>query len=44
VHEGQRVMKVFNDNLQAALTGGKTPEAAMKDAQREADHILKDYG
>ncbi len=21
VHEGQRVMKVFNDNLQAALTG-----------------------
>jgi sn-glycerol 3-phosphate transport system substrate-binding protein len=44
VHEGQRVMKVFNDNLQAALTGGKTPEAAMKDAQREADRILKDYG
>ena len=43
VHEGQRVMKVFNDNLQAALTGGKTPEAAMKDAQREADRILKDY-
>jgi sn-glycerol 3-phosphate transport system substrate-binding protein len=25
------------------LTGGKTPEAAMKDAQREADRILKDY-
>jgi len=44
VHEGQRVMKVMNDNLQAALTGGKTPEAAMKDAQREADRILKDYG
>jgi sn-glycerol 3-phosphate transport system substrate-binding protein len=43
VHEGQRVMKVFNDNLQAALTGGKTPEVAMKDAQREADRILKDY-
>jgi sn-glycerol 3-phosphate transport system substrate-binding protein len=44
VHEGQRVMKVLNDNLQAALTGGKAPEAAMKDAQREADRILKDYG
>jgi len=43
VHEGQRVMKVFNDNLQAALTGSKTPQAAMKDAQREADRILKDY-
>jgi len=43
VHDGQRVMKAFNDNLQAALTGGKTPEAAMKDAQADADRILKDY-
>ena len=36
-------MKVFNDSLQAALTGSKSPEAALKDAQREADRILKDY-
>ena len=43
VHEGQRVMKVFNDNLQAALVGTKTPEAAMKDAQGEAERILEDY-
>ena len=28
---------------QAALTGSKTPEAAMRDAQREADRILRSY-
>jgi sn-glycerol 3-phosphate transport system substrate-binding protein len=43
VHEAQRVMKVFNDNLQAAITGGKTAKAAMDDAQREAERILRDY-
>jgi sn-glycerol 3-phosphate transport system substrate-binding protein len=42
-HENQRVTKALNDGLQAALTGTKTPEAAMKDAQREADRILKPY-
>ncbi len=39
VHEAQRVMKVFNDNLQAAITGGKTAKTAMDDAQREAERI-----
>ncbi len=29
--------------LQAALTGAKPPEQAMKDAQREADRILRPY-
>ncbi|MHB2166200.1 ABC transporter substrate-binding protein [Alsobacter sp. R-9] len=43
VHEAQRVMKVFNDNLQAAITGSKTAKAAMDDAQREAERILRDY-
>jgi sn-glycerol 3-phosphate transport system substrate-binding protein len=42
-HDNQRVTKALNDGLQAALTGTKTPEAAMKDAQREADRILKPY-
>lgn len=42
-HDNQRVAKALNDNLQAALTGTKTPDAAMKDAQREADRILKQY-
>ena len=42
-HENQRVTKALNDGLQAALTGSKTPEAAMRDAQREADRILRRY-
>ena len=42
-HENQRVTKALNDGLQAALTGTKTPEQAMKDAQREADRILRSY-
>lgn len=43
-HENQRVTKALNDNLQAALSGTKTPEAALKDAQREAERILRAYG
>ncbi|MFD0881189.1 ABC transporter substrate-binding protein [Variovorax dokdonensis] len=42
-HDNQRVTKALNDGLQAALTGTKTPEQAMKDAQREADRILRSY-
>lgn len=42
-HENQRVVKALNDGLQAALTGTKTPEAAMRDAQREADRILRQF-
>ena len=42
-HENQGVTKALNDGLQAALTGTKTPEAAMKDAQAEAERILRSY-
>lgn len=42
-HENQRVTKALNDGLQAALTGAKSPELAMKDAQREAERILRSY-
>src|SRR5688572_27173957 len=42
-HENQRVTKALNDGLQAALTGTKTPEQAMKEAQAEAERILKAY-
>jgi len=42
-HDNQRVTKAFDDNLQAALTGSKTPEQALKDAQREADRLLRSY-
>ena len=42
-HDNQRVTKALNDGLQAALTGTKKPDQAMKDAQREADRILRPY-
>jgi sn-glycerol 3-phosphate transport system substrate-binding protein len=42
-HENARTTKVLNDALAAALTGGKTPEQALSDAQAEIDGILKPY-
>ncbi|MBG9389591.1 ABC transporter substrate-binding protein [Caenimonas aquaedulcis] len=42
-HDNQRVTKALNDGLQAALTGTKSPAQAMKDAQAEADRILRAY-
>ncbi|RYX92066.1 MAG: ABC transporter substrate-binding protein [Comamonadaceae bacterium] len=42
-HDNQRVTKALNDGLQAALLGTKTPKAAMEDAQREADRLLRSY-
>jgi sn-glycerol 3-phosphate transport system substrate-binding protein len=42
-HENQRVTKVLNDALQSVLTGAKTPQAAMTDAQRESDRILRPF-
>jgi len=42
-HDNQRVTKALNDGLQAALTGTKSPSQAMKDAQAEAERILKSY-
>ena len=42
-HDNQRVTKALNDGLQAALTGTKKPEQAMRDAQAEAERLLKPY-
>ncbi|MBP9735930.1 MAG: ABC transporter substrate-binding protein [Rhodoferax sp.] len=42
-HDNQRVTKALNDGLQAALTGSKTAAQAMKDAQAEAERILRAY-
>lgn len=42
-HENARTTKILNDALAAALTGNKTPEAALTDAQAEIDRILKPY-
>lgn len=42
-HENQRVTKALNDNLQAALLGRKTAAVAMRDAQAEAERILRSF-
>jgi sn-glycerol 3-phosphate transport system substrate-binding protein len=42
-HDNQRVTKALNDGLQAALTGTKSAEQAMKDSQREAERLLRPY-
>jgi len=42
-HDNQRVTKALNDGLQAGLTGAKPAEAAMQDAQAEAERLLKPY-
>lgn len=42
-YQNQRVTGVFNDALAAAITGQKTPEEALKEAQAQADAILEEY-
>ena len=42
-HENARTGKVLNDALAAALTGTKTPEKALADAQAEIERILKPH-
>ena len=42
-HENQRVTKVLNDAIQAALSGTKTAAQAMDDAQKESERILRRY-
>jgi sn-glycerol 3-phosphate transport system substrate-binding protein len=38
-----RVRKLLDDAIQAALTGSKTPKAALTEAQAQADRLLKGY-
>ena len=38
-----RVRKLLDDAIQASLTGQKTPDAALKAAQAEADRLLTPY-
>jgi sn-glycerol 3-phosphate transport system substrate-binding protein len=42
-HENQRVTKALNDALQAALTGTKPADQALKEAQRESERILRPF-
>ncbi|HET9490841.1 MAG TPA: ABC transporter substrate-binding protein [Methylomirabilota bacterium] len=43
VHENARVKKLLDDAIQAALTGGKEPKAALAEAQAGAERILSRY-
>ena len=42
-HENARTTKILNDALAAALTGNKTAQAALAEAQDQIDRILKPY-
>ena len=42
-HENQRITRIFNDALEAAITGKKPAGQALKEAQAKADAILKAY-
>lgn len=42
-YENQRVTRVFNDALHAAITGEKSAADALAEAQKQADAILKPY-
>lgn len=42
-YQNQRVTRVLNDALHAAITGKKTAEEALKAAQVQADRILAEY-
>ena len=42
-HESERIVKILNDAIQAALTGKKTAQKSLDDAQKKAERILKKY-
>ncbi len=42
-YQSGRVRKLLDDAIQAALTDKKDPKTALKDAQSQADRILKPY-
>jgi sn-glycerol 3-phosphate transport system substrate-binding protein len=42
-HQTGRIRKLLDDAIQAALTGGKTPEDALESAQKQATVLLKPF-
>lgn len=42
-HQNGRIYQIINDHLQAAVTGELSPEEALKQAQEEADKVLKPF-
>lgn len=43
VYDNQRCLQALKNGIDSAMTGAATPEAAMKQAQAEADSILAQY-
>ena len=42
-YQNQRITTIFNDALEAAITGQKDPATALQEAQAQADRILRAY-
>lgn len=42
-HESERTVKILNDAIQAAITGQKSAQESLDDAQKKAERILKRY-
>lgn len=42
-YDAAEIWRIFNDHVQAAVTGEQTPEEALKEVQEMADEILADY-
>ncbi len=42
-HRGADIQHIFGGAVQAALTGDKTPQQALDDAQKQAEDLLKDF-
>lgn len=42
-YQNQRITTIFNDALEAAITGEEEPAAALESAQAQADRILRAY-
>jgi sn-glycerol 3-phosphate transport system substrate-binding protein len=42
-HNGAQIQKILGNAVQAAITGKKQPQAALDDAQKEADQLLSQF-
>jgi len=42
-YDSTRMWRILNDSIQSAITGEKTPAQALKDAQAEADVVMKKF-
>jgi sn-glycerol 3-phosphate transport system substrate-binding protein len=42
-YEASRMWRILNDNIQSAVTGEATAAQAMRNAQEQADEVLKKY-